>query len=494
MRRRRYCAITAGTVSLGLAGCTSNSGNGTPSPSGTDATDTTETATSDPYSADDPPNILFAFADDWGPHASAYADLPFETPNFDRVAEDGALFNRAFCASPSCTPSRGAILSGQHIWQLGPGANLGGTMPADTPVYPALLEAQAGYEVGRTGKGLGPSALGGWDHDPAGEERRSLSAFLDQRSAEDPFCFWHGAIDPHRPYNPNLKDQYGIDPDDVDVPPDMPDSKLFRHNIADYYAECKRFDDQVGSLLDELESRGELDNTVVVVSGDHGWPFVARGKTNLYDMGTQVPLAVRWPDEVEGGTEADALVNLRDLARTFLDVAGVSAPDGMGGHSLVPVLRGTESGSEHSHWEQVYTGRERHARWKETYNPMRAVRTDQYLYIRNYDPEAVWRNRPRGEEGLTFDEMMDSYLPTNRYWGSYRDDPEVRPLYELAYDRPAEELYDVTEDPYQMNNLATDPDHEDVKERLRAQLIDELEATGDPRETDAPVRFDEYAK
>jgi len=505
MRRRRYCAIAAGTVSLGLAGCTSDTNDAMSSPSAaTDVTesptdtvpaDTQGTPTAGVSTAEDPPNILFAFADDWGAHASAYADLPFETPNFDRVAAEGALFNRAFCGSPSCTPSRGALLSGQHMWRLGAGANLHGTMPPSTPVYPALLEQQAGYAVGHTGKGYNPGSLEGWEQNPAGQRYGSLSNFLDQRSEDQPFCFWDGSRDPHRPYNPGLKDRFGIDPADVEVPPDMPDSKLFRHDIANYYAECKRFDTRVGALLDELESRGELENTVVGVSGDHGWPFVARGKTNCYDMGTRVPLAVRWPAEVEAGTEVDALVNLRDLAPTFLDVAGIEPPDEMTSQSMVPLLRGAETAADRTYWREEYYGRERHARNRSDpsstkYNPTRAVRTEEYLYIRNYAPEQV--NGPTKEPGMSFDEMMDSYLPSANYWGSYRNDPEVKPLYELAFDRGKEELYHVTDDPYQMQNLASDSEHQDVKERLRGKLMDELEATGDPRATDDPVRFPEY--
>ena len=152
----------------------------------------------------DRPNILFCIADDWGwPHAGAYGDPVVQTPTFDRVAREGALFEHAYVSSPSCTPSRNAILTGQHFWRLGPGANLWSWLEVEHPVYPLLLQ-EAGYHVGHWRKSWGPGrlALGGYEGEhPAGKGyREGFAAFLEQRPEGAPFCFWLGAWDPHRGY------------------------------------------------------------------------------------------------------------------------------------------------------------------------------------------------------------------------------------------------------------------------------------------------------
>ncbi|NOR34887.1 MAG: sulfatase-like hydrolase/transferase, partial [Bacteroidales bacterium] len=150
-----------------------------------------------------PPNILFAIADDWGwPHAGSYGDPVVKTPAFDRLAMEGVLFNHAYISSPSCTPSRNAILTGQYHWRLGPGANLWSTLDPSTPVYPLLLE-DAGYKIGRFRKSWGPGDISNWDRHPAGHDYTDtgFAAFMADRKDDQPFCFFMGTSDPHRPYD-----------------------------------------------------------------------------------------------------------------------------------------------------------------------------------------------------------------------------------------------------------------------------------------------------
>lgn len=444
----------------------------------------------------DPPNILFAFADDWGAHAGAYGTEGLETPTFDRVAEQGVLFERAFVSSPSCTPSRGAVLTGQHIWRLGPGANLWSTLPAEHPVYPERLQDGAGYFTGHTRKGWGPGRLepGGRDARPAGPSFDSFEAFLDARPDDAPFAFWFGSTDPHRPYDDSLRHAMDIDPADVTVPPYWPDVPAVRRDIADYYAEVQRFDREVGALLDTLRAMGELDNTIVVISGDHGWPH-PRGKTQLYDAGTHVPLAIQWPDRVAPGRVVRDLVSLTDLAPTFLEAAGVPVPESVTGRSLVPLLTSERTEMEAPR-EAIVFGRERHtpaqAGEQSGGYPMRAMRTDSFLYIRNFAPDR-W---PAGTPDWQNAYLDEGWLgdcdngETKFYLWAHRDAPSVKPLYDLAFaKRPAEELYVLRDDPHQMRNVADDPDRAATTARLREQLMQELEATGDPRATnpDAPL-------
>jgi len=451
--------------------------------------------------ASDRPNIVFGFADDWGyPHASVYQDDAVETPAFDRIAREGVLFTHAFVSSPSCTPSRGAVLTGQHIWRLGPAANLHSTLPAKYPVYPYILEEQANYHVGHVRKGWGPGRYreGGRDRPPAGPTSIRFKKFLKERPDDRPFCFWFGSTDPHRAYRDSLRKKYNINPDRVTVPPYLPDVPVVRNDIANYYAEVRRFNDEVARILKRLEKIGELDETVVVISGDHGWPF-PRGKTQLYDSGTRVPLAIRWPDNVNAGRTINALVSLTDLAPTFLDVAGVDVPEQMTGRSLMPLLRGEQQRSSRTHWQRVFLARERHAMSQEAPEtggyPMRAIRTPDFLYIRNFAPDR-W---PAGTPNWKKAQNDRAWLadcdngPTKFYIWANRNDPDVKPLYEEAFGkRPGEELYDLSRDPHQMNNVASKARYSETKKRLRKTLMSYLRSTGDPRATDQPVAFNQY--
>ena len=444
------------------------------------------------------PNILLAIADDWGyPHAACYGDPVVKTPTFDRLAREGVLFKHAFVSSPSCTPSRGALLSGQHFWRLREGADLWGTLPADIAVYPHLLE-DAGYFVGHTRKGWGPGKLGDRTRNPAGPQFKDFATFLDERPKEKPFCFWFGSIDPHRPYEPGSGKASGIDLAKIKLPAALPDAPETRSDVADYYFEVQRFDREVGELLQQLEALGELDNTIVVMTGDHGMPF-PRGKANLYDLGTHVPLAIRWGNKIKqpGRTVSD-FVSLPDLAPTFLAAAGVAAPQAMTGRSLLDILT-SKTSAEGPPRDYVFFGRERHTQAQEAPEtggyPMRAIRTADYLYIRNFKPDR-W---PVGTPDYKKAFLGRAWLgdtdngPSKEYLWLHRDEPAVRPYYALAFDkRPAEELYDLRSDADQQHNVAGDKTHAAAKKELSARLVRELEATSDPRVVGGEDQFDRY--
>lgn len=441
------------------------------------------------------PNILFAFADDWGVHASAYGTQGIETPTLDRVAEEGVLFEQAFVAAPSCTPSRGAVLTGQHIWRLGPGANLHSTLPAELDVYPKILE-EAGYVAGYMRKGWGPGDIqpGGRTERPEGPEFESFSEFLEERPSDRPFVFWFGTSDPHRPYSDSLREVEQIDPTRVTVPPYFPDVPEVRRDIANYYAEIQRFDREIGEAIDRLEAAGELENTLVVISGDHGMPF-PRSKSHLYDAGSRVPLGVLWPAQVPGGRKVSDLVSLVDLAPTFLEAAGLEPPEEMQGRSLLDILRLDREERVTSHRSHVIVAKERHhglSRPDSAGYPSRALRTDQFLYIRNYEPDR-W---PAGDPTISSSQQIFSDTddgPTKRWMIEHANDPEVRPLFRLSFDkRPGQELYDLRTDPHQMHNLADDPAYAHLKDHLSRTLTQELRAMEDPRVLGGTEKFDNY--
>jgi arylsulfatase A-like enzyme len=454
------------------------------------------------------PNILFALADDWGwPSVSIAGEPVVKTPVFDRLARRGVLFTNAFVSAPSCTPSRAAMLTGQWHWRLGEGANLGGTLPAKHPVYPDLLEA-AGYHVGFTRKGWSPGdpAPGLRKRNPAGTRYEDFAAFLAARPKGAPFCFWFGSIDPHRPYDRDSGTAAGLRWQDVRVPPYLPDHETVRRDICDYLLEVQRFDRETGELLAMIEKTGELDNTIVVMSGDNGRPF-PRSKATLYDAGTHVPLAISWPARVSGGRRIDDFVSLSDLAPTFLEAAGLPPRSEMTARSLMPLLVSKQSGVD-ARRDYVLTGMERHVPCRGEIRggyPMRAIRTREFLYIRNFRPDRWPAGDPDGLENaapFTFDELSAETFktladidagPTKAFMVMHRNDAAVKPLYELAAaKRPERELYDLSKDPFQMRNVAADASYAGAVRRLDAELMSTLKNTGDPRAEGRGDEFDKY--
>ena len=427
------------------------------------------------------PNILFCLADDWSfPHAGAYGDRVLQTPAFDRVAREGMLFSHCFSAAPSCSASRASILTGQYPHRLEEGAHLWGTLDKKFPVYPDLLEA-AGYAVGFTGKGWGPGnyRAGGRERNPAGPAFADFASFLKGVPAGKPFCFWFGSHHPHRPYPEGEGAGVKLNDRALKVPPIWPDVPEVRGDMLDYYAESQKFDREVEDILGRLEREGMLDNTLVVVSGDNGWPF-PRAKANLYDAGTRQPLAVRWPGKVKSGQKCNDFINLMDLAPTFLEVAGIKPLPEMSGRSFLGLLEGTEKPGSRN---EVFLERERHAnvRKGDLSYPIRALRTPEFLYIRNLKPDRWPAGDPEKWKAVgPFGDVDDG--PTKRFILAHRTEPAITNLFRLSFEkRPAEELYDLKADLYQTNNVAGQPAYAIPLNGLRARLAHWMEETKDPR-------------
>ena len=430
---------------------------------------------------DKPPNILFLIADDWSfPHASIYGDPVVKTPNFDRLAREGALFTNAYVASPSCSPSRASILTGRYPHQLESAGNLWSVIPKKFPNYVSLLEGN-GYFTGKSRKGWSPGNFekGGYAHNPAGKDYKTFKGFIDSLPAETPFCFWFGSYDPHRAYDPNTGMQSGLDIDQVIVPEFMPDVPCVRNDILDYYYEVERFDRECGEIIALLEEKGMLDNTLIVMTSDNGMPF-PRAKANLYDYGTRMPLAVRWPKKVKAGQEIEEFVSFVDFAPSFLEAAGITAPESMSGKSIWPLLKAKKNAEAYAN---VFIERERHAnvRAGDLSYPMRAIRDKEYLFIRNVLPERWPAGDPQVHQAVGQYGDVDNSI--SKFLTEVRDgETEAIPYFKLSFDkRPEEELYDIVKDPYQLNNLAIEPEYANVLAKYRAQLLNWMEESNDPR-------------
>jgi arylsulfatase A-like enzyme len=458
------------------------------------------------------PNILFCISDDQSyAHTGANGDPVVKTPGFDRIAREGLRFVHAFCDAPTCGPSRSAILTGQSIWRLEEAGNIHSTLPAKFATYTEMLK-EAGYYVGYTGKGWSPGRLepGGRNENPAGIEYQSrkvkppfkamrntdyagnFADFLEDTPEGSPFCFWLGTSEPHRGYELGAGKRTGKDPDKVIVPPIFPDNDIVRSDILDYLVEVEHFDSMVEQAIATLEESGQLDNTIVVVTSDHGMPF-PRAKASLYDAGSRVPLAIRWPGGVTNpGRAVHAFVNLSDLAPTFLEAAGLEPPEMMTAQSLLAVFRNDKSKNR----EAAYIGMERHDGCRKGGKgyPCRAIRTADYLYIHNFEPSRWPSGSPDASvcaRSIPYGEIDSA--PTKTFLMEHRNEHGVARLAELAFGlRPAEELYDLKSDPDQMVNLAGTVGMAETQAALRKQLFDHLEATEDTRVVGGTVDWDFY--
>jgi len=443
------------------------------------------------FAAASRPNILFFIGDNWGVHAGVYGTEIVKTPNFDRVAREGVLFTHAFCPVPSCTPTRSAILTGQASHRLEHAANLWSQLDKKFAVYPDLLE-NAGYVIGFRGKGWSPGSdeAGGRTRNPAGPRFKTFEQFLKTVPADRPFYFWDGNTDTARhAWRPGVGAASGMKAADVRVLPWLPDAPEVRNNILDYYESVQRFDAQVGESLRLLETCGRLENTVVVVGSDNGWQF-PRGLANCYDSGCHVPLAIRGPCVVKPGRRVDDFVDLTDIAPTFLEMAGLKPLQVMTGRSFLGLLRGeTQPGRD-----AMFMERERHAnvRAGDLGYPCRAIRTKQFLYMRNLHPER-WA---AGDPVLYF--AVGPYgdvdgSATKDFILAHKDEPAMKKFYELNFaKRPAEELYDLAKDPHQIVNVADKAEYADAKKQLRSRLDQWMKDTADPRAAGDTDVFDKY--
>ena len=457
------------------------------------------------------PNILICMADD-AAHMGAYGTRWVKTPAFDRVAREGLLFRNAFTCNSKSAPSRASFITGRNSWQLREAANHWCEFPRDIMSFPEAL-AQNGYFTGYTGKGWGPGVA----TDSLGNDRQltgkpynditctpptkqinaidysaNFAQFLKEWDGQQPICFWYGAREPHRKYEYGSGLRAGKSLADVDsVPAYWPDNETVRTDMLDYAYEIEYFDRHLGNILAQLDSIGQLDNTIVIVTSDNGMPF-PRCKGQEYYQASRLPMAMMWHDGLKNpGRDVNEIIPHIDIVPTLMELIGIDAEKAgmlpVTGRSFTDIIAdSTDTAIDRGY---VMLGKERHdvGRPDDQGYPVRGIVRDGYLLLHNYAVDR-W---PSGNPSTGY--MDTDGSPTKTEIIKSRLDPSTHYLWDLSMGkRPELELYDITADPECVNNIAGRPEMAETVSRLDKEMTERLIAQGDPRMEGKGHIFDEY--
>lgn len=417
------------------------------------------------------PNILWISTEDMSPHLGCYGDKVAKTPNIDKLATQGIRFTNMFTTAAISAPVRAGIITGMYQTSIGcmhmrtVSYRRSAENPiAFTAVPPHYVKAfteymrVAGYFCTNNSKtdyqfAKDPVPASIWDE--CGKDAH----YRNRQDKNQPFFAVFNWVGTHESQNWNIS-KVKTDPSKVNVPPYYPDNQIIRKNIAKMYDNIATLDSVVGSLISELEKEGELDNTIIFFWGDHG-DGLPRSKRWLYDSGLNIPLIIKYPGKQKAGTVDSRLLSSIDFGPTVLSLAGVPVPAHMQG---IPFL-GDQQGEPR---EAVYAARDR---VDESYDMIRSVRTDRYLYIRNFYPDEpfpIWvpylSKMPIYKEMLRLDAEGKLTGPQKSWF---------------SYTRPPEELYDVKTDPFQIKNIANDPSYKEVITIMRKRQKEWTLETGD---------------
>lgn len=486
------------------------------------------------------PNILFAISDDVSYAHTSFSGCTFvNTPAFDEVAREGVYFSNCYAGSPGCAPSRSSIVTGRYPWQNEQsGQHASSWMKKYVPFVDELEDN--GYAVGRTGKGVDPfryaksKADSLFRKENAGgvcyseimytkkdDERfangihtdnyfQNFKYFMENVRKDKPFFFWYGGREAHRPYEKDSwKRRSGKKLADVQVPGFLPDNDVIRGDLLDYAVEVEWFDLHLQRMLEYLKKIGELDNTIVIVTGDNGMPF-PRSKANCYDFGVHVPLAIRYPKEFKGHRIINSPASFIDFAPTILEMAQVKPTHMMPirGKSMVPLLKSNDEGSPREARQVAFSGRERHSssRYKNWGYPQRAIRKGDYLLIRNFKPDRWPAGAPQMYDKKDTTRLLAIYQggvfadidasPSKAFLIKNHDADHIAHFFDLACaKRPEYELYNIVKDYACLKNLWDIPGYNTIRDELQKKLNDELIKTKDPRVVGPDYEiFDSYKR
>ena len=440
------------------------------------------------------PNILWFVVDDMSPNFSCYGETTIATPHVDRLAREGTKFTHAFVTAPVCSPCRSALITGMYQTTIGAHQHRSGRgalkieLPAGVTPVPALLQ-QAGYytcigaglaDGSPTGKRKKGGELGKTDYNFEGGAKMYDGADWSGRAAGQPFFMQvqlaggklRGGTDAQaQQLAARAVQEFGaaVRPEEVKLPPYYPRDPVLLRDWAAYLDAVRFTDRHVGQVLERLEKEGLLDQTLIVFMTDHGISH-ARGKQFLYDEGTHIPLVVRGPGIAAGAVRED-LVEQIDLAALSLAAAGLPRPATMQGRDILA--------RDYVPRAAVFAARDR---CDETVERLRSVRTDRFLYIRNFHPQRPALQPNAYKDGKSIVQSLRALHAAGA----------LEPLSEallFAPTRPPEELYEWTADPWQVKNLAADPAHRETLAALRARLDAWMRETQD-RGPEADAMYD----
>ncbi|WP_226967937.1 sulfatase [Zobellia roscoffensis] len=452
---------------------------------------------------DERPNILVIIFDDAGLDMSAYGSTYVNTPGFDAIAKEGVLFNRAYTPNAKCAPSRASIITGRNSWQLDAAANHVIYFPSKFKTYQEVLLEQ-GYTTGYTSKGYGPAltltadgkeravmgkvyneeklkpaTTGISDNDYSG----NFNDFLSKAPESKPWSFWVGSVEPHRGYEYGTGKKLGGKTEEMikDFPPYWPDNEVTRNDLLDYAYEIEDTDKHIVKILETLKESNQLDNTLIIVTSDHGMPF-PRVKGDQYENSNHIPMAMLWKNKMQvKNRTVDDYVSFIDLAPTFLDVAGVDwQSSGMhpaAGKSLINIIVSEKSGQIELDRDYVLVGKERHdtGRPDDVGYPIRGIHKNNMLYVKNYEIDRWPKGNPETGYLNTDGSPTKTEILNLRRNGS-------KEFWKMNFGkRVEEELYDVANDPFCIHNLATNPKYQKTKEALKIEMEAKLLAQGDLR-------------
>lgn len=435
------------------------------------------------------PNFFIFIADDLGVlDTTAYGSSDAKTPNVAVLAREGLRFTRAFINSPTCAPSRAALFTALRSQRNGVEPNHDNKRFA--AVTHALGKLKAlNYEIAAFGKIRHASRKKDkWDHgiDHLGKQRielQEIEKFLKTRNRSRPLLLMVGSNPPHVPWPKANK--VSFDPQRVSLPPRSFDTLQTRIDFTRYLEDIKTMDRMLGETRQLADKYLDLNNTVTLFTSDHGaqWTFA---KWNLYDAGTRVPLIVTWPNKIKANTKTAAMVSWIDIFPTLTEIVGKQPDLNRDGRSFKKVL----IGQSEKHRDKIFTT---HTGGGKNQFPMRAVRTDKWKYILNLYPELYFRtpidagpNNPKGK-------------PNSSYFATWEAAAKNVRAAQIAVDtyhmRPAEELYKLDDDPYETNNLVSDPRYRKVLAELRADVERLMQETNDQKLlTGKPVYRSEFRK
>ncbi|MBD3184827.1 sulfatase-like hydrolase/transferase [Candidatus Poribacteria bacterium] len=425
------------------------------------------------------PNILWLDTEDLSPDLGCYGNTLVKTPNIDQLADEGVKFTNAFVTAPVCSASRSAVVTGMYQTSFGGHhhrSNRDNPLPDNIKHISHYLR-EAGYFT-CNGQVMTDGHQGKLDYN----FKMSFDEAFDgtdwsQRKSDQPFFAEVHFNEAHRVFHKDPDNP--INPDDVEIPPYYPDHPITRLDWALYLETIQNLDKKIGKVLQRLEDEGLADNTVVFFWGDHGRAML-RGKQFLYDGGIHIPLIVRWPGHIQPGTVRDDLISMVDLAPTWLNIAGAEVPEYMEGQDFL--------GSDFTEREYIIAARDR---CDETDDRIRCVQAKKYKYIRNFHPERPY---------TYFNAYKKQAYPVLTLMEIMQERGELKPEQArfTAPNRPEEELYDLKNDPHEINNLADDPEHQKILKDLSSKLDSWIKETGDhgevPEDEDIMAYWDNEAE